>query len=125
MKENLKASAFQDILSNASKFVGTVWGRPFLIQHDCVHKARFIKTWLDEFGVDELDWPHLWDEQERISQAKSSRPTSEPDLTNAGWMIPTHTHKKTHSKIFLPRKVEAIIAAKWDQSHFNIHVFRM
>ena len=31
----------------------------FLFKHDCapVHKARSIKTWMREFGVDELDWP--------------------------------------------------------------------
>ncbi|KAK3573629.1 hypothetical protein QTP86_029978 [Hemibagrus guttatus] len=49
---------------------------PFLFQHDCtpVHKARSIKTWMSEFGVEELDWPaqspdlnlteYLWDELE-------------------------------------------------------------
>ncbi|KAK3511606.1 hypothetical protein QTP70_011542 [Hemibagrus guttatus] len=68
---------------------------PFLFQHDCtpVHKARFIKTWMSEFGVEELDWPaqspdlnaieHLWDELERRLRARPSRPTSVPDLTNA------------------------------------------
>jgi len=32
---------------------------PFLFQHDFapVHKARSIKTWLDECGVEELEWP--------------------------------------------------------------------
>ncbi|KAI4873598.1 hypothetical protein NFI96_001402 [Prochilodus magdalenae] len=68
----------------------------FLFQHDCVplHKARFIKTWMSEFGVEEhqVDWPaqspdlnpkeHLWDELERRLQARPSRPTSVPDLTN-------------------------------------------
>uniref|UniRef100_A0A667WHW0 Tc1-like transposase DDE domain-containing protein n=1 Tax=Myripristis murdjan TaxID=586833 RepID=A0A667WHW0_9TELE len=68
---------------------------PFLFQHDCapVHKARSIKTWMTESGVDELDWPaqspdlnpieHLWDELERRLRARPSRPTSVCDLTNA------------------------------------------
>ena len=76
----------------------TVWEQfgvgPFLFQHDCapVHKARFIKTWLREFGVDELDWPtqspdlnpieHLGDELERRLRARPSRPTSVCDLIN-------------------------------------------
>ncbi|KAK3512368.1 hypothetical protein QTP70_007365 [Hemibagrus guttatus] len=65
---------------------------PFLFQHDCtpVTKARSIKTWMSEFGVEELDWPaqspdlnpieHLWDELERRLRARPSRPTSVPYL---------------------------------------------
>jgi len=61
---------------------------PFLFQHDFapVHKARSIKTWMSEFGVEELDWPakrpdlnpieHLGDELERRLWARPSRPTS-------------------------------------------------
>ena len=45
----------------------TLWeqfgGGPFLFQHDCapvcapVQKARLMKRWMRESGVDELDWP--------------------------------------------------------------------
>ncbi|KAK3539188.1 hypothetical protein QTP86_028805 [Hemibagrus guttatus] len=57
----------------------------FLFQHDCtpVHKARSIKTWMSEFGVEEHDCPaqspdlnpieHLWDELEWRLRARPSR----------------------------------------------------
>uniref|UniRef100_A0A667WWW4 Tc1-like transposase DDE domain-containing protein n=1 Tax=Myripristis murdjan TaxID=586833 RepID=A0A667WWW4_9TELE len=99
---------------------------PFLFQHDCapVHKARSIKTWMTESGVDELDWPaqspdlnpieYLWDELERRLRARPSRPTSVCDLTNAlleEWSkIPINTLLNLVDS--LPRRVEAVIAAK-------------
>ena len=99
---------------------------PFLFQHDCapVHKARCIKAWLDEFGVEELDWPaqspdlspieHLCDELEWRLRVRPSRPTSVPDLTNAlldEWAkIPTDRLQNLVES--LPRRVEAVVAAK-------------
>ncbi|KAK3507034.1 hypothetical protein QTP70_001219, partial [Hemibagrus guttatus] len=88
VKGTLNASAYQDILDNF--ILPTLWEQfgddPFLFQHDCtpVTKASSIKTWMSEFGVEELDCPaqspdlnpieHLWDELEQgtASQAFSS-----------------------------------------------------
>ena len=61
VKGTLNISAYQEMLDNSMP--PTLWEQfgdgPFLFQHDCapVHKARSIKTWMREFGVDELDCP--------------------------------------------------------------------
>jgi len=63
VKLTLNASAYQEILD--SFMLPTLWKKfgdgPFLFQHDCkaVNKARSIKTWMSQFGVEELDWPDL------------------------------------------------------------------
>ena len=108
----------------------TLWEQfgdgPFLFQHDCapVHKAKSIMTWIREFCVDELDWPakspdlnpmeHLWNELEWRLRARPSHPTSVCDLTNAlleeCLNIPINTLLNIVES--LPRRVEAVIAAK-------------
>ncbi|KAK3555144.1 hypothetical protein QTP86_009995 [Hemibagrus guttatus] len=61
LRGTLNASAYQDIVDNF--MLPTLWEQfgddPFLFQHDCtlVRKARSIKTWMSEFGVEEVDWP--------------------------------------------------------------------
>ena len=56
VKGTLNASAHQEMLDNS--MLPTLWEQfgdgPFLFQHDCapVHKARSIKTWRREFGVE-------------------------------------------------------------------------
>ena len=61
VKKTLNASAYQQILDNfmLSTLLKQFGDGPFLFQHDCppVHKARSIKTWMSQFGVEELDWP--------------------------------------------------------------------
>ncbi|MCJ8729091.1 hypothetical protein PDJAM_G00011980 [Pangasius djambal] len=124
VKGTLSASGYQNILDNS--MLPTLWEQfgagPFLFQHDCapVNKARSIKTWMTESGVDELDWPaqspdlntieHLWDELERRLRARPSRPTSVCDLTNAlleEWSkIPINTLLNLVDS--LPRRVEAV-----------------
>ena len=89
-----------------------------------MHKARSIQKWCVEIGVEELDWPaqspdlnaieHFWDELEDRLQARPNRSTSVPDLTDAlvaeGKQIPTVMFQ--HPVESLPRRVEAVIAAK-------------
>jgi len=97
----------------------------FLFQHDCapVHKSRSIRTWISEFGVEELDWlaqnpdlnliENIWYELEQ-RLARPSRLTSVPDNTNAlleEWSkIPINTRLNLRES--LPGRVEAVIAAK-------------
>ncbi|KAK3553743.1 hypothetical protein QTP70_007604 [Hemibagrus guttatus] len=138
VKGTLNASAYQDILDNF--MLPTLWEQfgddPFLFQHDCtpVTKARTIKTWMSEFGVEELDCPaqspdlnpieHLWDELERRLRARPSRPTSVPDLTNVlleeRSKIPINTLLNLVES--LPRRVEAVLAANGGTTPYYIHV---
>ena len=84
--------------------------------------------WLVKIGVEELDWPaqsrdlkpieHIWDKLECRLRARLNRPTSVPDLTNAlvaEWkQIPTAMFQ--HLVESLPRRAEAVIAAKGEPS---------
>ena len=96
-----------------------------------MHKARSIKKWISEFGVEELDCPaqspdppllkHLWDELEQRLQARLSHPISVPDLTNAlleEWSnIPIDTLLNLVDS--LPRRVETVIAANTNSILLN------
>ena len=89
-----------------------------------VHKAKSNQKWFVEIGVEELDWPaqspdlnpieHLWDELERRLRTRSNRPTFVPNLTRAlvvEWkQVPAAMFQ--HLVESLPRRVEAVIAAK-------------
>ena len=89
-----------------------------------VHKVRSIQKWFVEISLEELDWPaqspdlnlieHLWDELEHRLRARPNLPTSVPELTNtlvAEWkQVPAAMFQ--HLVETLPRRVEAVIAAK-------------
>jgi len=79
---------------------------------------------MSKFGVEELDWPaqspdlnpieHIWDKLEQRVQARPSRPTSLPDLTNVlleEWSkIPINTLLNLVESLL--RRFEVVIAAK-------------
>ena len=122
----LDASAYQEILDNFMlQTLRKQFGDgPFLFHHDCapVYKARSIKTWMSQFGVEELDWPaqspdlnpieHLWDELKWRLRARPSRPTSVSDLTFLeDWSkIPINTLLNLVET--LPRRFVIVIAEK-------------
>ncbi|GFW15970.1 transposable element Tc1 transposase [Trichonephila clavipes] len=117
-----------DILDNAAlPTLCQYFGEgPFLFQQDncSIHTARLAQTWLDEMGVQKLNWPsqspdlnpieHLWDELERRLRSQPNRPSSLQTLTSAVmdvWKaIPMATYQKLVES--LPKRVKAVIHVK-------------
>jgi hypothetical protein len=70
---------------------------------------------------------HLWDELECRLRARPNCPTSVPNLTNAleaEWkQVPATIFQ--HKVESIPRRVEAVIAARGDQLNINAHYFGM
>ena len=89
-----------------------------------MHKVRSIQKWFVEISEEELDWPaqspdfnpieQLWDEIERRMRARPNHPTPVTDLANAlvaEWkQVPAAMFQ--HLMVCIPKRVEAVIAAK-------------
>ena len=95
-----------------------------------MQKARSIQKWFVEIGVEELDWPA---QSPDLTSPPSNTncepgPISESNLTNAlvaEWK-PVPRAKFQYLMESLPRRVEAVLVAKWgDQLDINAHHFGM
>ena len=102
VKGYFNATAFHDILETILCFqlCGNSLGKAlccFSMAMPPMQKARSIKKWFVEIGVEELYWPaqspdlnpikHLWDVLEHRLRARPNHPIPVSDLTNAhGWM---------------------------------------
>ena len=84
-----------------------------------MHKVRSIQKWFVEIGAEELDWPAQSPDLNPIDRRlrdRPNRPTSVSDLTNA--LVAERKQVLAamcqHPVESLPRRVEAVIAAKGD-----------
>lgn len=87
------------------------------------YKSRSIKTWMSDFGVEELDWSapspdlnpteHLWDELVWRPRARISHPTAVLDLTYVYLEERSNIPINTVLSIVenLTRRVETVIPA--------------
>jgi hypothetical protein len=127
VKGILKTTANNDILDHSvlPTLLQQFGEGPFLVQHDNfpVHKARSIQKWFAEISVEELDWPakspdlnrieHLWDELEcRLRLGRIAKHQCQTSLMLvAEWkQVPAAMLQRLVES--LPRRVEAVIAAK-------------
>ncbi len=96
----------------------------FIFQQDLapVHTAKSTKSWLNDHGVDVLDWPanlpdlnpikNLWGIVKRKMRNKRPKNADEPKATvKETWasIPPQQRHKLITS---MPRRIEAVIKAK-------------
>ncbi len=125
LKTNITAPVYQDILEHFMlpsdqlfKYVD------FIFQQDLApaHTAKSTKSWLNDHGVDVLDWPadspdlnpreNLWGIVKRKMRNKRPKNADElKDTVKETWAFipPQQCHKLITS---MPRRIEAIINAK-------------
>ncbi len=125
LKTNITALVYQEMLehfmlpSAEQLFKDT----DFIFQQDLapVHTAKSTKSWLNEHGVDVLDWPanspdlnieNLWGIVKRKMRNKRPKHADELKATvKETWA--SHTPQQCHKLITsMPRRIEPVIKAK-------------
>ncbi len=127
---------YQDILEHlmlppADQLYGDA---DFIFQQDLApaHTAKGTKSWFNDHGVTVLDWPanspdlnpieNLWGIVKR--KMRDTRPNNADDLkatVKETWasIPPQQCHKLITS---MPRRIEAVIKAKWAPTKYWVHI---
>ncbi len=136
LKTNVTAPVYQDILEHfmlpsADQLFKDA---DFIFQQDSApaHTAKSTKSWLNDHGVGELDWPanspdlkpieNLWGIVKR--KMRNKRPKNGDELkatVKETWasIPPQQCHKLI---TFMPRRIEAVIKAKGAPTKYWVHI---
>ncbi len=136
LKTNITAPVYQDILEHfmlpsADQLFKDA---DFIFQQDLApaHTAKSTKSWLNDHGVDVLDWPanspdlnpikNLWSivkRKIRNKRPKKCRWAEGHCQRNLGFIPPQQCHKLITS---MPRRIEAVIKAKGTPTKYWVHI---
>ncbi len=135
LKTNVTAPVYQDILEHfmlpsADQLFKDA---DFIFQQALTpaHTAKSTKSWLNDHGVGVLDWPanspelnpieNLWCIVKRKMRNKRKNVDELKATVKEPWasIPPQQCHKLITS---IPRRIEAIIKAKWAPTKYWVHI---